>query len=115
MDAIDEIKQLEERLRQAELGSDPRFFEEYLADDAVIDGQPQKARVVAAHRPESGQGQKFTKVEMSDFGFVDHGQAVVVTCQGLYEGPQGSHTLKFMRVWLKRDGRWQIIAGSTLK
>ena len=43
---------------------------------------------------------------------LEHGDAAVVTCKGTYETPKGSVTLKFMRVWLKRDGRWQIIAGS---
>jgi hypothetical protein len=39
---------------------------------------------------------------------------VVLTCQGLYESPKFTGTLKFMRVWLKEDGRWRIIAASTL-
>lgn len=52
----------------------------------LIDGEPAKAKVVAAHRP--GAGPKFTKVEMSDFKIVDHGDAAVVTCKGSYEGPQ---------------------------
>lgn len=115
MGTTDEVMHLEERLRQAELGPDPTFFEEYLADDVVLDGQQLKAKVVEAHRPGSGKGQKFTKVEMSDFKLVEHGPAVVVTCQGHYEGPQFTGTLKFMRVWLKEDGRWRIIAGATSK
>ena len=115
MSTTDEIMQLEERLRQAELGPDPAFFEEYLADDVVLDGQQLKEKVVEAHRPGSGKGQKFTKVEMSDFKLVEHGPAVVLTCQGYYEGPQFTGTLKFMRVWLKEDGLWRIIAGSTSK
>jgi hypothetical protein len=49
---------------------------------------------------------------MRDMQIIDHGMAAVVTCTGTYEGPQWSGTLKFMRVWLKRDVRWQIIAGS---
>jgi hypothetical protein len=36
----------------------------------------------------------------------------VVTCDGAYEGSPSNFTLTFMRVWLKKDGRWQIIAGS---
>ena len=115
MSAVNEIMQLEERLRQAELGPDPAFFEEYLASDAVIDGQQQKARVVEAHRPGSGQGRKFTKVEMSDYALVDHGAAVIVTCQGLFEGPGVSQTLRFMRVWLKKAEGWRIVAATTLK
>ncbi|MBV9584460.1 MAG: nuclear transport factor 2 family protein [Alphaproteobacteria bacterium] len=110
MSTVDEIATLEERLHQAELAPDPAFFEEILADDLLIDGQRAKAKIVAAHQP--GAGPKFTRVEMSDFEIVDHGTAAVVTCMGRYEGPQWSGTLKFMRVWLKRDGRWQIIAGT---
>ena len=110
MSNIEEIEQFEERLRQAELGPDPKFFEEVLADDVVLDGELAKPKVVAAHQP--GKGPKFTRVEMSEVRMIDHGAAVVVACKGAYEGPQGSFTLEFMRVWLKKDGRWQIIAGS---
>src|SRR5258708_2613899 len=110
-----EIAALEERLRQAELGPDPSVFEELLADDAILvaqDGQPAlaKAQVVAAHQP--GGGPKFTRVELSDLKILDHGAVAVVTSKGHYEGPQFTGTLKFMRVWMKKNGRWQIIAGS---
>jgi hypothetical protein len=113
VNSIEEIKELEDRLRLAELGPDPDFFAQALADDAILDGQQAKAQVIEAHRP--GKGPKFTKVEMADFQFVDHGTAVVVTCSGTYAGPQWSGTLKFMRVWLKKNGKWQIIAGSISK
>jgi uncharacterized protein YchJ len=109
-----EIAALEECLRQAELGPDPTFFEHVLADDAVLvsDGHAALAKrtVVEAHQPANGT--KFTRVEMSDMQIVDHGAAAVVTCTGRYEGPQASTTLKFMRVWLKKRDRWQIVAGS---
>jgi uncharacterized protein DUF4440 len=110
MTVQEEILALEEQLRQAELAPDPAFFEHRLADDAVLDGQLAKPTVVAAHQP--GGSAKFTSVEMSDFELREHGPAVVVTCTGIYDGPRGSHTLKFMRVWLKKAGQWQIIAGS---
>jgi hypothetical protein len=113
VNSVEEIKELEDRLRQAELGPDPEFFAQVLADDAVLDGQRAKSKVIEAHRP--GKGPKFAQVEMSDFQFADHGTAVVVTCSGTYAGPQWSGTLKFMRVWFKKDGRWQIIAGSITK
>jgi hypothetical protein len=110
MSVHDEILALEEELRQAELAPDPAFFERRLADDAVLDGQLAKSKVVAAHQPDGSA--KFTRVVMSDFRLVQHGPAVVVTCTGVYEGPNGSHTLEFMRVWLKQEAQWQIIAGS---
>ena len=110
MSVREEILALEEQLRQAELAPDPGFFERTLADDVVLDGQVQKSKVVAAHQPSGGA--KFRKVEMSDVQLFEHGPAVVVTCSGRYEGPQGTHTLKFMRVWLKQASQWKIIAGS---
>jgi hypothetical protein len=59
MSTREETMHLEERLRQAELAPDPGFFEEYLADDVVLDRQQLKAKVVDAHRPASDKGQKF--------------------------------------------------------
>ncbi|MBI4458663.1 MAG: nuclear transport factor 2 family protein [Acidobacteria bacterium] len=109
-----EIRALEERLRLAELGPDPVFFEEVLADDAIIvsggEAALAKPKVIEAHR--AGGGPKFTRVEMSELKIFDHGIAAVVTCQGTYEGPQINVKLKFMRVWLKKDTGWQIVAGS---
>jgi hypothetical protein len=109
-----EIAALEERLRSAELGPDPSVFEELLADNVILVSQDgpsfAKAQVVDAHKP--GAGPKFTRVEMSDLKIIDHGTVAVVTCKGAYEGPQFTGTLKFMRVWMKNNGRWQIVAGS---
>jgi uncharacterized protein (TIGR02246 family) len=111
---IEQITELEEQLRQAELGPDADFFEKILADDAVMvsEGKPSfaKSQVVEAHRP--GKGPKFTNVEMTNMQIIDHGTAAVVTCDGMYETPMGKHTLRFMRVWLKKDAGWQIVAGS---
>lgn len=113
-----EIAVLEERLRLAELGPDPAFFASVLADDLVIvgeDGQPflAKVKIVEAHQP--GKGPKFTRVEMHDLKIVDHGVAAVVTCQGVYEGPGGRVTLRFLRVWVKKNDAWQIVAGAVSK
>ncbi len=115
MPNVDEIAILEERLRVAELGPDPAVFEELLADDVVLvaeNGQPffAKQKVVDAHR--AGAAPKFTRVEMRDLQIVDHGSAAVVTCTGTYEGPQGGATLRFMRIWVRKDGKWRIVAGA---
>jgi len=112
MSTREEILAMEERLRRAELGPDADFFDRVLASDAVLDGQLAKSKVVAAHRATGSA--KFTKVEMSDFKIFEHGPAAVVTCTGFYEGPRSSHTLQFMRVWLKKAEGWQIIAASVV-
>jgi hypothetical protein len=110
MKTIDEIQRLENELREAELGPDATFFEDHLADDVLLDGELAKKKVVAAHRTENGP--KFTRVEIGEYRIFDHGDAAVVTCRGDYESPKSAFTLKFMRVWLKKGDRWQIIAGT---
>jgi Domain of unknown function (DUF4440) len=117
MSVLAEIQALEDRLKLAELGPDPKFFEEALADDAVIVSEGSaafaKSEIVAAHQP--GKGPKFTRVEMSDMRIMDHGSAAVVTCRGTYETSQGAFSLKFMRVWAKKPGGWRIVAGTVSK
>jgi ketosteroid isomerase-like protein len=113
-----EIAELEDRLRIAEMGPDPKFFEDTMADDVVmIDerGEPDlaKSKVVEAHRPESGT--KFTRVEMADLVIHDYANSAVVTCTGTYESPESTVRLKFMRVWARTNDRWQIVAVSVAR
>ena len=110
-----EIAVLEERLRLAELGPDPETFEDLLAANVVLvdqSGTPAlaKQKVVEAHR--AGNGPKFTSVEVTDLQVTEHGSVAIVTCAAAFKGPQWSGTLKFMRVWQRKNGRWQIVAGS---
>lgn len=107
------ILELEEKLKQAELGPDPSFFQQYLDDNMTLlwNGEVcrPKNHIVEAHKPEKGN--KFTKVEMTDMEVVDHGDSAVVTCKGRYEGANGVHEIKFMRVWSRKPEGWRIIAG----
>lgn len=109
-----EIEQLEEGLRQAELGPDPSWFEKHVDDRMlfVSDGKANapKQQIVQAHTP--GKGPKFTRVDMKDMNIIEQDNAAVVTCEGTFEGPQGTQTLKFMRVWVKKTEGWKIVAGA---
>lgn len=111
-----EIESLEEQLRQAELSPDPAFFEQYIDDEMIFvaDGKASrpKQHIVETHR--QSKGRKFTRVEMTDMTIIGHGTSAAVTCQGTYEGPQGTHVLKFMRVWAKKPDGWKIVAGSMI-
>src|SRR5277367_1869466 len=73
------------------------FLRNTLMDNMVFvaGGQASKPnrQIVEAHRP--GKGEKFTSVEMTEMTIIDQGAAAVVTCQGTYEGPGGTHVLKF--------------------
>jgi ketosteroid isomerase-like protein len=111
----EQVAAYEERLRLAELGSDSAVFEELLADNAVL-VEPNgamslgKTKVVEAHRP--GKGPVFASVQMSNMQILDHGDTAVVTCKGTYVTEGRTMVLKFMRVWLKKQGRWRIIAAT---
>lgn len=113
---ISEIRALEEKLRLAELGPDHTFFERHVDDEMVFvaggqASQP-KQHIVEAHKP--GNERKFTAVKMTETTIVDHGHTAIVTCTGAYEGPSGTHVLKFMRVWAKLPDGWKIVAGSLI-
>ncbi|MBV8489514.1 MAG: nuclear transport factor 2 family protein [Candidatus Eremiobacteraeota bacterium] len=114
MDVVAEIAALEETLRLAELGPDPDVFDRLLAADVVLvnhaGGRVERAQVIDAHRP--GAKPQFTRVEMRDTNIVEQGDAAIVTCTGEYENKYGVATLKFLRVWLRRNDRWQIVAAS---
>ena len=51
---------------------------------------------------------------MSNMKIVDYGDVAIVTCLGTYEAGS-TITLKFMRVWAKKGGRWKIVAGSVTR
>lgn len=78
-------------------------------------GKESRPRMTRSLSSATRSGAKFTRVEMSDMKIIDHGTAAVVTCRGIYEGPRASASLKFMRVWLKKNNRWKIVAGSISK
>ncbi len=109
-----ELASLEDRLEDAELGPDAAFYEEFVDDPALMiaanDISFSKSHILDAHRP--GKGNNFTRVEMSDMKIIEHGTAAVVTGKGLYEGANGTHNLKFMRVWVSKPEGWRIVAGS---
>jgi hypothetical protein len=110
----DQIREVEERLRQAELGPDPGVFEALLDEHMVlaVDGQMSmpKKFIVEKHTP--GSAQKFDRVELRDMEVIDHGMTAVATCTGDFEGPNGRFVFKFMRVWAKKDDGWKIVAGA---
>jgi hypothetical protein len=112
--AREEIIKLEERLREAELGPDPSFFQEYLDDKAIMvsggEATFTKKKVVEAHQP--GAAPKFLNVTMTDMQIIDHEHGAVVTCKGSYETAMGTHNLKFMRVWVRKPEGWRIVAGT---
>ena len=111
----EEVAAYEERLRLAVLAPDPSGFVELVAESVVLiepNGTTTFGRAKFAEAHNSGKGQVFSTVQMSNMRIVDHGDTGVVTCKGTYVTEGRTMTLKFMRVWVKKHGRWHIVAGS---
>jgi ketosteroid isomerase-like protein len=110
------IENLEEKLRQAMLNSDVAVLDELIADDLVwtmhTGNVVDKQFDLEAHR--SGMF-RFTSLDIGDRQIHLYGDCVVVTLKvdaaGIYNDQAFSETYRFTRVWVKRQNRWQIVAG----
>ena len=112
-DTQSEIAELEEKLRQADIKADPLVINLLFADDAAITGRDgkmfTKQDVIKAHQPAGRQ--RVTRIDVSDLEIRDHGTSVVVTGRIDLVDPGFPAALRFTRLWMKRGGRWQIVAG----
>lgn len=110
------IENLEEKLRNAMLTSDVAVLDELIADDLVWTMHTgkvvNKQYDLESHR--SGM-LRFTSLDISDRQIHLYGDCVVVTLKvdaaGIYNNQTFSENLRFTRVWVQRQNRWQIVAG----
>jgi ketosteroid isomerase-like protein len=123
-----DILRHEERLIQAKRGLDLEALETIYADDLLLSGvmgEPtcgkaavlEEARRGTAERAQAlSSGQPMTmSADNQDMKIIAHGDAAVtnyrfvVTIKG--PGVDIQRRYRQTNVWLKRDGRWQIVAG----
>ncbi|HET7815863.1 MAG TPA: nuclear transport factor 2 family protein [Candidatus Baltobacteraceae bacterium] len=112
-----QIRELEERLTQAERVLDPELFAEliddgfsFVAQDGRVFG---KADVIAAHQPAGAV--KFSRYETFDLAVRDLGDAAIVTVRVELTANETDVELLFTRFWLKRDERWRIAGGAVVQ
>ena len=113
MTAIEEVRQLEERLRQGDLSPEPdtsSVFEELLADD-VLFVQPEgnsigKAAVVRGHRPPHRR--VFERVDLSEVAIREVGSTVAVACRTDYALPGRAFAQRTLRLWTRTGGSWRV-------
>jgi len=112
-----QIKQYEERLKQAMLRSDVAALDELLAPDiSFINHLGQlmtKQNDLEAHK--SGM-LKIDQITLSDQKIKVYGDVAVVSVQanilGKFAGAVSEDNFRFTRVWVKSSSNvWQIIAG----
>mgnify|MGYP001397728773 CR=1 FL=1 len=112
-----EIRELEEKLKQADIVADPDLLDKLLVDGFFFTGQDgtviTKEQVLQSHRPAGAR--KFRKYETSDMRITDFDNAAVVTVRVDLATKTTQVVLLFTRFWLKRDGHWQIVGGSAVQ
>jgi ketosteroid isomerase-like protein len=110
------IETLEDKLRLAMLSSDVSGLDEMIADDLAFMAPnglvANKQMDLDAHR--SGTT-RFSKIDIIDRQIYDYGACVVVMVIAelalVFNGEAVSGTHSYTRVWMKRQERWQIVAG----
>lgn len=114
MGTLEEIQELEARLLDGDRRSDAdtsAVFDELLADDVVF-VQPGgvsvgKAGVLAGHRPP--RKRTFVRVDVTETRVDDLGGVVAVTARTEFHLPDRSFALRQLRLWSRRNGRWQVV------
>ena len=111
-----EIAALEDELNRAIVQGDVDFFERVLADDFTHMSQSGRFRTKA----EWMKGRKAGQSPYKSFGVDNlsirvYGATAVVTGVSKPEGKDATGAaidgrFRFLRVWIKHDGRWQVVA-----
>jgi hypothetical protein len=120
-----EVRELEGRLSRAVVSGDRAFFERALAADFTHTSHAGKFKTRAEwmaedkfeNRPGQPQTGKTTyeAFDVDDLAVRIYGDTAVVTGRSTPRGRTAKGEpmrgqYRFLRVWVKRDGRWQVVA-----
>jgi len=114
-DAVGPFREMERNLAAAYMRGDRAFVDDLLADDWTSSDYTgriwTKANVLALFGP---NGPTFTKAEIDVDRVRLHGDVAIVTGRsvsaGRFEGRDINVTQRYMDVYVKRDGRWRVVA-----
>ncbi len=111
-----EIRKLEAEFNEAIVKADLEAFDRLMADDFTHTNQSGKFRTkaewLANHKPGRSAYDAF---EVDDLDVRVYGDAAVVTARSTPKGRTSTGEpitgqFRFLRVWARRDGRWQAVA-----
>jgi ketosteroid isomerase-like protein len=116
----DQIRKQEQNWAQATLKEGAAAVDQYEADD-IIDTDP-SGRVTdkAQDKADLSSGDlKFQSMELSDLKVHVYGNTAVAagsnTVKGTYKGQDISGKYRFTDTWVKRSGKWQVVASQGTK
>jgi ketosteroid isomerase-like protein len=111
-----QIRDLESQVNAAVLSGDLRVFERLLAEDFTHTNQTGVFRTrvqwLANHKP--GQS-PYTRYDVDELKIRVYGDTAVVTARTTPQGQDSkgkpiTGQYRYLRVWAKRDGKWQAVA-----
>lgn len=117
--ARQELIQLERDIGAANVRRDADFFERVEADEFVFTdssgGVTTKKEDVASVRGPASPDSRLLSYDVDDLKVMLYGDTAVVTgrstLKGVNKGQEWTSQSRFTDVFVRRDGRWQIVAG----
>jgi hypothetical protein len=103
----DQLIQLDKKWTHAELTGDKKAAAEFVADDYV--GTTQRGVIETKSEYLAGVMPNADMVTADDYKVTIHGKIAIMTHRATVKGVRNVQ-FRSTHVWMKRNGRWQIIA-----
>jgi ketosteroid isomerase-like protein len=111
-----DVRELEEQVNGAVLAGDVATFDRLFAKDFTHTSHDGRFRTRAEWMKGRVQGKSsYKSYDIEDLQIRSYGTTAVVTCLVKpswteTDGGAASGRFRLLRVWVKRDGRWQVVA-----
>jgi len=120
MGVEDQIKNMELNWGHAVVKDRAASVDKYEADDCVSTDPSGRVTDKDQDRKDlSSDDLKFESIEPSDMKVHSFGNAAVVngttTVKGTFKGQDISGVYRFTDTWVKRNGKWQVVAATAVK
>ena len=115
----DKIKKLEQDWADATIKG-PAAVDQFEADDIITTDPSGRVTDKTQDKKDLSSGDlKFQSMELSDLKVHVYGNVAVATgankLKGTYKGQDISGTYRFTDTWVKRNGKWQVVASQDSK
>jgi ketosteroid isomerase-like protein len=114
-DPVTVLKQLDQERIQAQIGADAAALDRLYAEDFIGIGPSGTVRAKAQVIADFTSGRlRFQTITTDDVQWRVYGDTAVETGRSTMNGQDGEKIVprdnRFTRVWVKRQGRWQLVA-----